>query len=215
MAFELLAPNFTAGLEADVAKTQATLQFLASLATPTTETVMRTAMELGQIQPYSNDGWNALMGQLSNVTLNETALTAQERSIINVIRQVVTPDPSLDCCGVAVPVSALTVISAYPWVGSATWQHQLELKLLDTTDCNVKSVTVAMTPIGIAPAITSANPATVTFKRCYQDGRFFSFFYMTFATDPTGESYSLVLDFLDADGISITSFAPAYNLNIS
>ena len=207
MAFELTPDNRTNGLEADATKTQCTLQFFASLSTPTTEAVMRTAAELGQSAPYSNEGWLAVMAQLANVSLVESSLTAQERSVYNVIRSVVTPDPSLDCCGADPVVSGLTSIAIYPFVGSVTFQHQIEVKLTNTTSCDIKSVDVTLTGI----------PATVpltfkcTFDKCTPAGRIFTYLWTTYASDPTGVSYAISCDFKDSDDISITSFVPAYS----
>jgi hypothetical protein len=147
------------------------------------------------------------MGQLANVGLNDVALTAQERSVVNVIRQVVTPDPSLDCCGLTPVVSALTSMAFYPFVGSATWQHQIEVKLDLTTSCDIKSIDVTLT------GVPAATPATfkATFDKCTPSGRIFTYTWLPFAGNPSGNNYTISLDFKDADDISITSFVPAYS----
>lgn len=219
MAFELQLSNFVAGLESDAAKSQGTLQFLAGLATPTTEAVMRTAMELGQPQPYSNAGWLALMSQLSNLDLDETALTAQERSVINTIRQVVTPDPKFQCCtdsGI-VPSNGdgLTTLTGFARVGSVTFEHEIQLKLDNSLTCDIQSCEITLTPIGIAPAVTSANPFAIYFSNCDANAdSIYKFLWATFAADPAGKSYTIDYNFLDADAIAIATYTAAYNLNL-
>jgi hypothetical protein len=226
MAFELQLSNFVAGLESDAAKSQGTLQFLAGLATPTTEAVMRTAMELGQpltpdgrASPYTDAGWLALMSQLSNLDLDETALTAQERSVINTIRQVVTPDPKTKCCtdsGI-VPSNGdgLTTLTGFARVGSATFEHEIQLKLDNSLTCDVQSCEITLTPIGIAPAVTSTNPFAINFSNCDANGdSIYKFLWATFAADPAGESYTIDYNFLDADALAIATYTAAYNLNL-
>ena len=208
MAFEVTPNNRTNGLEADTAKTQGTLQFLASLSTPTTELVMRTAMELGQSAPYSDAGWLAFMTQLANLTLVDSALTAQERSVINEIRSVVTPEPSLQCGGFEPVVSALTSMGFFPFVGDVvTYKHQIEVKLALDVDETIKSVDVTL--VGVPAAI----PVTFkcTFDKCTGAGRLFTYIWLEFGANPSGNAYTIFLDFKDADDNTITSFTPSYS----
>ena len=221
MAFELLPAPLAVGLEPQAIKTLGTLKHLITLTPPITEAVMRTVLETGQpIVPdgrataFTNAGWLSFVGQIAAIELDDTALTTAERTLINTLRSISNPPPSLDCCGVTPVVSALTSIYAYERVGFANFAHTVELTLDVTTECDIKSVSVTPTPIGLAPAIISTTPFKVLFKKCDSTGRVFSFLNVLFAADPSGLSYSLSLDFLDANGVSITSFVPAYNLNI-
>ena len=219
MSFTLQLSNYVAGLEAEAAKAQATLQFLATLATPTTEAVMRTAMELGQPQAYSNEGWTALMGQLSNIDLDETLLTVQERSVINTIREVVTPNPKYQCCtdGGVLPSNGdgLTALDGYARVGSATWEHQLELTNDNSIDCDIFSCEITLTPNGGAPAVTSTNPFAITFSNCDANAdSVYKYLWATFAADPTGFNYQIDYNFVNRSGGPAATYTAAYNLNL-
>lgn len=207
MAFKLTLANFTAGLEADAAKTQLSLQFFAGLTTPTTEAVMRAAAELLQLQAYSNEGWLDLMSQLANISIDESVLTAQERSVMNVIRSVQQPSPSLDICGVVPVVTGLTSMAFRPFVGSLTWQHQIEVKLDPSTTCDIKSVDVTL--VG-APA---SIPVTFkcTFDKATAAGRIFSRVWIAFGANPSGNNYTISLDFKDENDLSIDVFTPSYS----
>jgi hypothetical protein len=216
MAFKLALANYTAGLEPNAAKELATLKYFNTLTPPVTESVMRTDLETGQFQAFSNDGWLAFMTQMANVSLDESALTVSERTIINTIRAVVTPEPEFDCCGVAPIVEALTTAKAFKMLGFPAFQHEFEFQIDGTVDCAVRSVEITLVPIGIAPAITSANPFKVTFKECSGGVKLLSKIDVTFAADPAGEAYDITLvDALDVDDLSITTFNPVgYNWNI-
>ncbi len=223
MAFELLESNFTIGLESHAARVIGTLKYLITLATPITESVMRLAIEAsqpivadGRATALTDAGWLSFVSDLSAIRFNESALTVGERTLINTLHSIVAPDPQLDCCGVAVPIEVLTSVQAFEQVGFANFRHEFQLRMDGTTDCNVKSVVVSLTPIAAAPAITSANPLTVTFKQCEQGFRLYSFIVVEFGADPSGESYDITdLDFKDADGASITNFNPTtYNWDI-
>jgi hypothetical protein len=216
MAFKLALVNYTAGLEANATKELATYKHFNSLAPPVTEAVMRADLETGQFQPFSNDGWLAFMTQMANVSLDNTALTAAERTIVNTIRSVVSPSPEFDCCGVVAVTEALTAVNAYDMVGYPNFQHEFELRLDGTLDCAYRSVEVTLAVIGGAPAITSANPFIVYFKECSSGFKLLSDIAIQFAGDPAGTSYDVVLlDFLDVDGISITTINPLlYNWNV-
>ncbi len=147
---------------------------------------------------------------MANVSLDETALTTAERTIINTLRTIVTPTPQSFCCGVATVVEALTSVNAYEQVGFANFRHEFELVLDGTVDCTIESVEVTLSPIGPAPAITSANPFAVTFNKCSVTGdKLLSKIDVEFAADPSGESYDITnYNFLDADGATVTTFNP-------
>ena len=207
MAFKLALATYTDGLEAQAAKALATLKYFVTLATPVTEAVMRADLETAQFQAFDNNEWATFMAQMASVSLDETVLTAAEASIVNVIRAAVMPDPSQDCCDGDVPTSVNTSVAVYPLIGSGTWQHAIEVKMAITTDCNVKSVDVTLTGV----------PATVPltfkclFEECTPNGRYFKYYWTTYAGDPTGVNYAINLDFKDADDVSITSFVPTYS----
>jgi hypothetical protein len=169
---------------------------------------MRADLETGQFQAFSNDGWNSFMAQMAAVSLDESVLTAAEVSIINVIRASVMPDPSLDCCGVVVPTDANVSVAVYPLIGSATWEHAIEVKMNTDTDCNVKSVDITLTGV---PATLPTPTVKCLFEECTAAGRIFKYYFTSYVSDPTGVNYTINLDFKDADDVSITSFVPSYS----
>ena len=205
MAFELSPIAFTNGLENQSAQALASLKLFATLTPPVLEADMRAEIEAGQIQPFSNEGWDAYMSVLANTPLNSAVLTNAERSIVNTIRFAVTPAPQTQCCGVVVPadLDGLISIVGYPRVGSATWEHEIVLTLDNSLSCNIKKITVLITG---APA-AGTNPIACYFKECDSTGNsLFSYGWLDFAADPTGISYTLTYTFYDADGVIITTF---------
>lgn len=207
MAFKLALPLFTQGTEPTAIKELATLKHLVTLVPPVTAANMRTDLETSQFQAFSNEGWDAFMAQMAALNLDTSVLTAAELSIVAEIHTYVNPPPGYDCCGAVPVVSALTSMGATALLGSATWQHIIEVKLDSTTECQIKSIDVTLTGV----------PATVplTFKCLFQEctaaGRIFRYYYTTYAGDPTGVAYAINLDFKDADDVSITSFVPTYS----
>jgi hypothetical protein len=217
MAFKLALTTFTSGLEAQSAQLLGTYQIFDTIAPPVTEAAMRSQLETGQFQAFSNDGWNNLMGQMSALPLDESALTAAQRSIVNTIRAVVAPPAQLQCCDSTTPSmgDGLTSALGYARTGSATWEHEVEVRLASSLTCDIKSVEVGLTPIGLAPLVTSANPVITTFADCTSGGGSnFSKVWTTFATDPTGESYTIVYTFKDSNALTLATYTAAYTLNL-
>lgn len=207
MAFKLLLATYVNGLEQQAAAELATLKYFATLTAPITETVMRAGLEASQFQAFSNVGWNGFLANIAAIGLDETALTTSEISIMNVIRASVMPDPSLDCCGVVVPSSSNTSLSVQPLVGdAATFQHTIEVKMGSTTDCNVKSVDVTL--VGTPPTLPTPTIKCL-FDRCTTSGRSFKYYNTTYASNPTGEVYTVNVDCKDANDASIVSFSLA------
>jgi hypothetical protein len=187
-----------------------TYKHLSTLATPVTEASIRADLETSQVQPFTNEGWALFVGQMSNLPLDDSLLTAAEASIVNTFREVIEPDPALDCCGVVVVVDGVTLWSAIPRIGSATWEHEIILTIPDDTDCNIKSIDANLFPSFGSPNITTVTPFKTLFTRCENSKRYFSKFWVEFAADPSGLDYNFTnLDFKDADDITITTFAPA------
>jgi hypothetical protein len=207
MAFKLALATFTQGTEPTAAKELATLKHLVTLAAPVTAANMRTDLETSQFQAFSNEGWDAFMAQMAAINLDTSVLTAAELSIVAEIRTYVNPPPGYDCCGVTPVVSGLTSFGATALLGSATWQHIIEVKLDPSTSCDIKSIDVTLTGV----------PATVplTFKCLFQEcttgGRIFRYYYTTYAGDPAGVAYAVNLDFKDADDVTIDTFVPTYS----
>lgn len=203
MAYKLTLSTLVAGLEPENIKRLATFKYFSTLSTPVTELVMRTALEAGQFQNYTDAGWLATMTDLAATPFEDSALTAGEYSIINTIREVVSPDPSNDCCGIVAPTDGNTSITAIERVGSATFEHAIDFFMDSDTDCNVKSVLITLTAGGGAPPLTSDNPFRVLFDKCTGTSRVFKYLWTTYAIDPTAGEYTVTMDFRDADDTSI------------
>jgi len=215
MSFKLALDNFTLGLEVQSALVLAALQNMATLTPPILEADMRTQLETGQFQAFSNAGWNNFLTIVQSISLDESVLTAAEVSIMNTLRAAVNPEPSFRCCGATPVTSVLTVINARPRIGSATFEHEIEVKLLGEVDCNIKSIDVTLTPQTTEPVLTSANPFKATFNRCNENGdQLFSFLWTTYGADPTTGVYTINYDFKDSVDASITTFVPAYTLTM-
>ena len=79
MAFKLALSTFTSGLEAQSAAYLCAYQIFATITPPVTEAAMRSQLETGQFQAFSNDGWDNFLANLGALPLDESALTASEQ----------------------------------------------------------------------------------------------------------------------------------------
>ena len=210
MAYVLSATVLVAGTEAQAAALLAAYKHLDTLATPVTEASIRADLETSQVQPFTNEGWTSFVYQMSNLPLDDSLLTAGQASIVNTFREVIAPDPALDCCGLVHPSSFTS--QAVKRIGTGTFEHEIIISLPIDTDCDIKSILVTLTPTGGAPAVTSTNPYTALFKGCNNNLRVFTFYWVTFAADPSGFTYDVNCDWKDADGISIPPVIALLNL---
>jgi len=210
MAYVLSATVLVPGTEAQAAALLAAYKHLDTLATPVTEASIRADLETSQVQPFTNEGWTSFVYQMSNLPLDDSLLTAGQASIVNTFREVIAPDPALDCCGLVTVVDGDTTWEGIQRIGSATWEHELKLTIPDDTDCDIKSIDVTMVVSGPSPAITSIVPFKALFVKCENGLRYYSYFWVTFASNPTGSGYNItLLDFKDADDITINTIVPA------
>jgi hypothetical protein len=216
MAFKLALSVYSSGLESQAAQALSALKLFATLTPPVTEADMRTELETGQFQAFSDEGWDNFLSVVGNTPLDETALTTAEIAITNTIRLAIDTSPQLRCCDNVVPADTdglITIEGNYRTGSSGPWEYEIRLNLDPTLTCDIASVEVTF--VG-APAITSSNPATFTFIGCDSLGNAeFSVAWVKFGSDPATASYDLTYDFLDSDGVSITSFAVTdYQLNL-
>lgn len=216
MSFKLLNTNYTNGLEAQAILALSTLKQFATLTPPVLEADMRTEVDAGQApNAISDAGWTVLVNELGALPLDEPALTPAEASIVNTIREIATPLPQEQCCGLATPVDGLFSIAAVQRVGSVTFEHAITVTLDASVDCDVKKVSLTLTPFGGAPAVTVSQPAAILFKCCSLSGDSeWQYLWYTFATDPTGTQYDVFVEFFDGDGVSMTSFTSATKLTM-
>lgn len=204
MAYKASLASIAKGNGTATAYNIATLKYLATLATPITELVMRTAIEAGQFAALDNDDWLSFCQQLAAAEWEAASLTALELSVVNTLIEIANPDPSGYCSGVVVPTAVNTVMSMSPFVGSLTWQHSIDIKMDNDVDGNVFSIDVVLAG---GPPATIPVTATAYFSHCATNGRHFSYLWTSYGADPTGITYTPTLSLYDADGVLIVSFA--------
>lgn len=221
MAYKLTTDNFDTSGEANAGKSVAALNYFAALTPPVTETLMRTSLETGQFQPFTDAAWNALLRDLSSLSIDASALTAAERSVLNTIYEVVSPPPQKGCCGIGGSVTpsigdGYTDIAGFYRTGStAPYQYEIQMVLNKILTCDIDTIEVTYTPSGGAPAVTSANPATLYANGCnLSEEAVFNDLWFTTATDPAGFFYDLSLTYKDKDGLVITTYIPVYQLGL-
>lgn len=221
MTLILNSASIVDGLGNQSAQALMCLRTFAALTPPVTEALMRSTLEASQPVGFiSDEDWLSFVGVLGSLGLDETSLTNAERAVINTLRTVVSPPPSQACCTTSglVPAngdgkSSITGYDRAP--GVAPYDTEVELKLSGEYTCDIISVNITLTPIGLAPAVTSTNPFTVTFNSCSTSGdSLFSNLWVTFGTDPATFTYTVDLDYKDANGVSIATYTAAYTLNL-
>ncbi|RLI35949.1 hypothetical protein DRO66_06565 [Candidatus Bathyarchaeota archaeon] len=217
MAFKLALTTFNSGLEGQYACLLGNFQNFATITPPVTEAAMRSKLETGQFQAFSNDGWLSFVAQMSACPLDESVLTAAERSIVNTLRFIIAPPPQTACCDSTIPAMSdgLSAMAGYPRTGSVTFEHEIEVKFAPTYSCSIKSLEVTLTPVAAEPVVTSAQPFTTTFKSCDAgQSSLFSNLGVTFAADPSGGSYNILYTYKDSNGLVIATYTAAYTLNL-
>jgi len=213
--YKLAAVNYTSGLEPQAAMAWCALNAFDTITPPVTEAAMRSLLETGQLQAYSNAGWDAFLNIVGNLSLDTTALTAGQISIMNTLYAAITPAPQLACCGAVIPTavpSGDTSPFANARTGSATFEHEISVKLATGITCNIKSILVTITG-AVMP--TTPQPFTMYFRNCEPaQESIFTKIWVEFGADPAGTTYDVDYDFLDADGISITAFTNVAQLTL-
>jgi hypothetical protein len=193
MAFKLALSVYTSGLESQSAQVLSALKLFATLTPPITEADMRTELETGQFQAFSDEGWDNFLTVVAQTPLDTTALTAAERAIINEIYGAVNISPQ--------NTDGLTSITPYYVSGSTT--VPVDITLDNSLTCDINTIEVTITGV---PAVTSTNPHVFTFNGCVSGNMTYTYPDVTFASDPSGISYNLAYVFKDADGVTIASY---------
>ena len=206
--FKLAPTVFLDGLESESALLLSALQNIAALTPPVAVASMRSQLETGQLQPFTDAGFNQYITRCYGLPLDNSALTAAERTILQNIREYISPAPSLSCCGVETPSIALTSIVAYPRIGTATFEHELQVVFDSEVTCDVSSVEVTLTPLAAAPAAT-VSPVTCLLLGCYDSSAVYSFLFVDFIDVVSGKSYDLALDVKDSAGVSLAAYTMA------
>ena len=216
MAFELALSNFGSGLESQAAQILGNLKYIATLTPPVTIASIKADYETSQPSTFSTAGWDNFIQSLGTIELNNAVLTVAERAIINTIREYLSPAPKIGCCeiGGSVTPSAgdgLHTFYTYYRTGStAPYQYEVECILDKSYICDIDTLEVTFTPVGPAPAVTSAIPSVLTSNGCDNNSdRIMSIIWVEFGSSPSGQSYNLSLVWKDVNGITLASYSPA------
>ena len=200
MAYVLQASQFAEGLQSYTALLLESIRQV-TLVSPFNIPDARTALELNQITTFSDAGFDQYLTELYSLDLDYTLLTAAEITVLNVIREYLQPAPSFNCCGVDTP-SLLNYTKQYnDRIGSATWEKEIRVSLMDTVTCDVFSIEATFGLVA-GPPLT-VNPVTLLSLGCISGLSVYSFLWIDFIADPVGQIYDLDLDFKDSTGASI------------
>ena len=200
MAYVLQASQFAEGLQSYTALLLESIRQI-TLVSPFNIPDARTALELNQITTFSDAGFDQYLTELYSLDLDYTLLTPAEITVLNVIREYLQPPPSFNCCGVDMP-SLLNYTKEYnDRIGSATWEKELRVSLMDTVTCDVFNIEATFGLVAGPPLVV--NPVTLNSLGCINGKSVYSFLWIDFIADPVGQIYDLDLDFKDSTGASI------------
>jgi hypothetical protein len=202
--FKLDSSVYLDGLESDACLRLSSLQNIATITPPITVAAMRSQLETGQIQPFTDAGFDQYLGWLYSLNVDNASLTAGERTILQNIREYLEPSPSLACCGVDNPTIGNSGLNVYPRVGSATFENELQVSYEPTVTCDIATTDVTITPTGGAPA-ASVSPVTCNLLGCVDGFFVFSKLFIDFVGDPSGFTYDFTIDAKDSGGVTIGS----------
>jgi hypothetical protein len=209
MAYVLQASQFAEGLQSYTALLLESMRQI-TLVSPFNIPDARTALELNQITTFSDAGFDQYLTELYSLDLDYASLTLAERTVLNVIRAYLEPPPSFNCCGVDTP-SILNYTKEFnDRVGSATWEKEIRLMLMDTVTCDVFSIEVTFGTVTPGPPVITPNPAVLTNLGCISGKSVYSFLWIDFSFDPTGYTFDVDFDFKDSTGASIVIVADLY-----
>lgn len=205
MAYVLQSSQFLSGLQSNTALLLESLRQI-TLVSPFTVAAAKTALELNQVSTFNTQAFDAFLLQLYSLDLDVSLLTTAEKTVLNVIREYIQPQPNFNCCGSDTPTLAAYTKEVNARVGSATFEKEFRLNLADTVTCDVFNIEVTFTPVAAAPALT-ANPVTLNPLGCVNGKSVYSFLWLDFVADPTGGTYDLTINFKNSTGTSIVSIA--------
>ena len=128
-----------------------------------------------------------------------------------------TVSPSNGCCGTIIPEHAdnNTSIEGNALTSSNTFGHEIRLFLDPVLSCSIETIEAHLTPSAGGPNLTSSNPVVLRFLHCsMKRGATFINKYTSFASDPTGYQYDVILTYKDINGVIIASYPASYALEI-
>ena len=203
MAYVLTTSQFLAGLQQNSAKLLNSLRYISTVS-PFTIAAAKTQLDASQTQNFTDAAFKAFLTEVYNLELDTTLLTLAERTVLNVIREYIQPNPQVGCCGSDVPTLSNTTQKYYDRVGSATFQKEAQIVLDNTVTCSVFDIQLTINPQAGSPAIVSAVNILPQLG-CINNQNIFSFLWIDFASSPTGFAYDVEINLRDNVGGSIVN----------
>ena len=195
MSYVLTTSQFNSGLQQNSCKLLQSLRHITEVS-PFIIADVRIQLETGQIQPFTDDAFRDFLTELYNLELDYTSLSASEITVMNVIREFISPLPSSACCGADVPTLLNTTQVYNDRVGSLSFEKEARIEFDDTVTCDVFDIETAWTPVGLAPAlISSVN--VLNQLGCVSNKNVFSFLWLDFVADPSGFTYNVDMNIRD------------------
>lgn len=196
---------FDTGIDSESCMLLASLQNMAQITPPVTIAAIRSQLETGQFQLFSDAGFDQFLNRLYSLPLDTTALTTAEISILNTIFVYLDPPEGLSCCsGLDYPTLISDVDMTFtPRVGSATFEYVLDLSLNSLFSCDIFDVNVNITQLG--GGIPQTNPLVMQKLGCVNGKQAFKFLWLDFSATPIGGNYSFICDFRDSTGTVLSS----------
>jgi len=175
---------------------------------------VKAALEAGQPSTWTTEAFNQYLQELYDYPLDTTALSVDEKSRLNLIREQINPPPSFTGCSTPgdTPMIANTTAELITNVGSVTFEHELQIQFDTDVTCDVFEVEVTnITPGGGAPAVTTGIPFSIFLKEYDSniDKAVYSKFWLEFAADPSGFGYTFDIDVKDSSGASLNTYSEA------
>lgn len=203
MAYVLTTSQFLSGLQQNSCKVLQSLRHITEVS-PFTIADVRIQLELNQTQPFTDDAFRDYLTELYNLELDYTLLTATEITVLNVLREFISPLPSSACCGADVPTLLNTTQVYNDRVGSATFEKESRIELDDTVTCDVFDIQLSINPqLGSPATIVPVNIQNQL--GCVNNKNVFSYLWLDFASDPSGFTYDVEINLRDDVGGSITN----------
>jgi len=201
MSYVLTTSQFNSGLQQNSCKLLNSLRYISQVS-PFNIADVRIQLETGQIQPFTDDAFRDYLTELYNLEIDYTSLSASEITVLNVLREFITPLPSSACCGADVPTLLNTTQVYNDRVGSASFEKEARIEFDNTVTCDVFDIEMAWTPVGVAPALISISNV-LNQLGCVNDKNVFSFLWIDFVADPTGFTYNVDMNIRDDVGGTI------------
>ena len=201
MSYVLTTSQFNSGLQQNSCKLLNSLRYISQVS-PFNIPDVRIQLETGQIQPFTDDAFRDFLTELYNLELDYSALSPSEITVMNVIREFITPLPSSACCGADVPTLLNTMQIYNDRVGSASFEKEARIEFDNTVTCDVFDIEMAWTPVGLAPAVIS-TVNVLNQLGCVNDKNVFSFLWLDFVADPSGFTYNVDINIRDDVGGTI------------